>query len=125
MLAEGDGAEVGPLIEEGDVGVDDKAEELGAVGEERLQENRLEAGAEIVHVADGDGIDDGLLVGEEAVEGTDGDAGGFGDAAGGDVFEGHLGEQGGGAGVDLLDGIEAAFLNGGATHFLTVARGKW
>ena len=34
------------------------------------------------------------------------------------MFESHLGEQGGGAGVDLLDGIEAAFLNGSATHFL-------
>ena len=92
VLAEGDGAEVGTLVKEGDVGVDDKAKKLGAVGEERLEKNLLQAGAEVVHVADGDGIDDGLLIGEEAVKRADGDAGGFGDAAGGDLFEGHLGK---------------------------------
>ena len=86
VLAESNGAEVRALVEEGYVGVDDEAEEFGAVGEEGLQENLLEAGAEIVHVANGDRVDNGLFIGEEAVEGTDGDAGGFGDAAGGDVF---------------------------------------
>ena len=86
VLAESNGTEVGAFVEKGNIGVDDEAEELGAVGEEGLQENLLEAGAEIVHVADGDRIDDGLFIGEESVEGTDGDAGGFGDAAGGDVF---------------------------------------
>ncbi len=117
VLAEGDRAEVGALVKEGHVGIDDEAEEFGAVGEEGLEKNFLEAGAEIVHVADGDRVDNGLFVGEEAVEGTDGDAGCFGDAAGGDVFEGHPREQPGGGGVDLLDGVEAAFLNGGTTHF--------
>ena len=125
VLAEGDGAEVGAFVEEGDVSVDDKTEELRAIGEEGFEENFLESGAEVVHVANGDRIDNGLLIGEEAVKRADGDAGGFGDAAGGDLFERHLGEQARGAGVDLLDGIEAAFLNGGATHFLTIARAEW
>lgn len=115
MAAEGELAEVGLGVEECNVRVEDAVEGF-ARGEEKL------AGFEVVgdflaefgEFADGDGVEDFLLVVVKAVERADGEAGGIGDAAGGDLLEGDATEEGRGGVEDRIDGFVTAGLEGGA-----------
>ncbi len=123
VVAEGDGAEVGMLEQVGDVGVDDPVEDDGGVEGFEICElafddrdyGELQERADLVDVAHGEGIDDGLLVGEEAVERADGEASLGGDAGGGDVLQRHVGEQRTGRINDAQTGLKTARLDGRAT----------
>lgn len=123
-LAEGDALKIGAGFEEGDERVYHTAEKSRAVGEIHRDEAAFEYGAKFVHVADGDGVNDGLLVGKEAVEPADRYACFAGDAARSDVIEGHCGEKVGRDAENALHGFLAAFLDGAAAGGFMVDGGK-
>ncbi len=84
--------------------------QVGELALDGLHDRGFQRGAELLDVAHGDGVDDGLLVGEEAIERADREASLRGDARGGDIFQWHLLQQGTGGVEHALDGVVAAGL---------------
>ena len=115
--SEGDGAEVGVAVEVFGEGVDDGGEKGGGVGGEGEHQAAGQGLLEGFHMAQRDGVDDGLLVREEAVEGADRDLGLAGDLGGGEEVDRQAaGEEAGGGGQDFLHGFLTAALDRGASR---------
>src|SRR5208337_3138561 len=123
VAPKGNRAEVGMRVEINNVGIHHAVEDLGRIKGRQvghlaldgLEYRVFEGSAELLDMADGDRVNDGLLVGKEAVQRPDRHLSLGGDAGGRKLVQRHLLQQGAGGVEHALDGLQAAALYGDAT----------